>query len=59
MDFIIETTPPFCVPEGIPSMPGHQPPSLCIRVYEAYGHIGYGQFMRRVVALQEGTIAYL
>jgi len=54
MDFIIDTTPPLCV---IPSMPGHLPQSLCIGVYKAYGHIGYGQFMRRVVALQEGTMS--
>jgi len=38
-------------------MPGPLPESLRIGVYEAYGNSGYGQFMRRVVALQEGTMS--
>jgi len=38
-------------------MPGPLPESLRIGVYEAYGHSEYGQFMRRVVALQEGTMS--
>ena len=38
-------------------MPGPLPESLRIGVYEAYGNLGYGQFMRRVVALEEGTMS--
>jgi len=33
------------------------PETLRVGVYEAYGHGGYGQFMQRVVALQEGTMS--
>jgi len=38
-------------------MPGPLPEGLRMGVYEAYGSSGYGQFMRRVVALQEGTMS--
>jgi len=38
-------------------MPGPLPESLRIGVYEANGHSEYGNFMRRVVALQEGTMS--
>ena len=33
------------------------PEGLRRGVYEAYGSSGYGQFMRRVVALEEGTMS--
>jgi len=36
---------------------GPLPQELNIGVYNAYGHAGYGQFMRRVVALEEGTMS--
>ena len=38
-------------------MLGPLPEILRMGVYAAYGHIGYGQFMQRVVALQEGTMS--
>ena len=33
------------------------PETLRVGVYEAYGHMLYGQFMQRVIALQEGTMS--
>jgi len=39
------------------NVPGPLPESLRMGVYEAYDTSGYGQFMRRVVALQEGTMS--
>jgi len=52
------------LPEGLrrgvcpfSNMLGPLPESLRIGVYEAYGNAGYGQFMRRVVALEEGTMS--
>jgi len=50
----VSTTPALFVAV---SMPGPLPESLRIGVYEAYGNLGYGQFMRRVVALEEGTMS--
>jgi len=41
----------------VTNVPGPLPESLRMGVYEAYGHAGYGQIMRRVVALQEGTMS--
>ena len=38
-------------------MLGPLPQELNCGVYTAYGNAGYGQFMRRVVALQEGTVS--
>ena len=38
-------------------MPGPLPESLRMGVYEAYEKREYGQFMQRVVALQEGLIS--
>ena len=38
-------------------MPGVLPEPLRIGVYEAYEKSSYGQFMQRVVALQEGTMS--
>jgi len=55
-----------CTPPVVPgekekvafsSMLGALPEGLRMQVYEAYGSSGYGQFMRRVVALQEGTMS--
>jgi len=39
------------------NMLGPLPQELNTGVYKAYGHAGYGQFMRRVVALEEGTMS--
>jgi len=44
-------------PSMVTNVPGPLPESLRMGVYEAYGHAGYGQIMRRVVALQEGTMS--
>jgi len=42
---------------SLPSILGPLPQELNTGVYKAYGHAGYGQFMRRVVALEEGTMS--
>ena len=42
-------------PSVVTNVPGPLPESLRMGVYEAYGHTEYGQFMQRIVALQEGT----
>jgi len=40
------------------NMPGPLPEGLRMGMYEAYGYCrAYGEFMRRVVALQEGTMS--
>ena len=39
------------------NMLGPLPQELNTGVYKAYGHAVYGQFMRRVVALEEGTMS--
>ena len=54
------SAPPVVVEEKkkVPfsNMLGPLPEGLRMKVYEAYGSSGYGQFMRRVVALQEDTM---
>ena len=54
------SAPPVVVGENkkVPfsNMLGPLPEGLRMGVYEAYGSSGYGQFMRRVVALQEDTM---
>jgi len=56
------TSGPEVVVGGKKKMPfskmlGPLPQELNTGVYNAYGHDGYGQFMRRVVALEEGTMS--
>jgi len=55
------SAPPVVVGENkkVPfsNMLGPLPQELNTGVYKAYGHAGYGQFMRRVVALEEGTMS--